>query len=177
MLKCSKSIAAAVAAAALVSVPVARAEQFINVLTGGTSGVYYPLGVAIGKIYSDRLPNLRTQVQATKASVENLILLQQDLVEIQVGDQQAVEDMQARIEHLEPVLQPANHGRLAEFQPLEQHLLQAHHARAPVESDDVEIDAVVSLEIGRREQVRHQRVGIDAIALRHDDQAGRLFVI
>lgn len=82
MLKCSKSIAAAVAAAALVSVPVARAEQFINVLTGGTSGVYYPLGVAIGKIYSDRLPNLRTQVQATKASVENLILLQQGRGEI-----------------------------------------------------------------------------------------------
>jgi uncharacterized protein len=82
MLKCSKSIAAAVAAAALVSVPVARAEQFINVLTGGTSGVYYPLGVAIGKIYSDRLPNVRTQVQATKASVENLILLQQGRGEI-----------------------------------------------------------------------------------------------
>ena len=82
MLRCCKSIAAAVAAAALVSVPVARAEQFINVLTGGTSGVYYPLGVAIGKIYSDRLPNVKTQVQATKASVENLILLQQGRGEI-----------------------------------------------------------------------------------------------
>ena len=29
------------------------AQGFINVLTGGTSGVYYPLGVAIGKIFSD----------------------------------------------------------------------------------------------------------------------------
>jgi len=27
----------------------AHAQAFINVLTGGTSGVYYPLGVAIGK--------------------------------------------------------------------------------------------------------------------------------
>jgi TRAP-type uncharacterized transport system substrate-binding protein len=26
-------------------------KAFINILTGGTSGVYYPLGVAIGKIY------------------------------------------------------------------------------------------------------------------------------
>jgi TRAP transporter TAXI family solute receptor len=74
--------AMAIAMAAVWPVPPARAQQFINVLTGGTSGVYYPLGVAIGKIYSDRLPDVRTQVQATKASVENLILLQQGRGEI-----------------------------------------------------------------------------------------------
>src|SRR6202171_2996379 len=73
----SKLVAAAVAALAVVSAPAARAQAFINVLTGGTSGVYYPLGVAIGKIYSDKIPNAKTQVQATKASVENLVLLQQ----------------------------------------------------------------------------------------------------
>src|SRR6202035_4981158 len=55
---------------------------FINVLTGGTSGVYYPLGVAIGKIFTDNIPDVKTQVQATKASVENLILLQQGRGEI-----------------------------------------------------------------------------------------------
>jgi uncharacterized protein len=82
MLIHSKWIAAAVAAAAALSAPDARAQQFINVLTGGTSGVYYPLGVAIGKIYSDKIPNVKTQVQATKASVENLILLQQGRGEI-----------------------------------------------------------------------------------------------
>ncbi len=76
-----KWIAAAVAATVVVSSPV-RAQQFVNVLTGGTSGVYYPLGVAIGKIYSDKLANVKTQVQATKASVENLILLQQGRGEI-----------------------------------------------------------------------------------------------
>jgi len=74
-------VAAAVAAAALL-VPAAGAQQFVNVLTGGTSGVYYPLGVAIGKIFSDKLPDVKTQVQATKASVENLILLQQGRGEI-----------------------------------------------------------------------------------------------
>jgi TRAP transporter TAXI family solute receptor len=78
----STSIAAAIAAVTLLSAPAARAQQFINVLTGGTSGVYYPLGVAIGKIYSDKIPNVKTQVQATKASVENLILLQQGRGEI-----------------------------------------------------------------------------------------------
>ncbi|MFL6819999.1 MAG: TAXI family TRAP transporter solute-binding subunit [Bradyrhizobium sp.] len=78
----SKLFVAAVVLAATVSAPQARAQQFINVLTGGTSGVYYPLGVAIGKIYGDKLPNIKTQVQATKASVENLILLQQGRGEI-----------------------------------------------------------------------------------------------
>ncbi|TIV14688.1 MAG: C4-dicarboxylate ABC transporter, partial [Mesorhizobium sp.] len=29
----------------------AGAQEFINVLTGGTSGVYYPLGVALSEIY------------------------------------------------------------------------------------------------------------------------------
>jgi uncharacterized protein len=75
-------MAAAVAVAAFLTTPGARAQAFINVLTGGTSGVYYPLGVAIGKIYSDKIPNVKTQVQATKASVENLILLQQGRGEI-----------------------------------------------------------------------------------------------
>lgn len=60
----------------------AQAEQFINVLTGGTSGVYYPLGVALSKIYGDNIKDVRTQVQATKASVENLNLLQQGKGEV-----------------------------------------------------------------------------------------------
>src|SRR6266404_2118248 len=72
----SKLMAAAVVAAVVLAAPSAMAQQFINVLTGGTSGVYYPLGVANGKIYSDKSRNVKTQVQATKASVENLILLQ-----------------------------------------------------------------------------------------------------
>ncbi|THF47367.1 TAXI family TRAP transporter solute-binding subunit [Allorhizobium terrae] len=60
----------------------AKASEFINVLTGGTSGVYYPLGVALAKIYGDGISGARTQVQATKASVENLNLLQQGKGEI-----------------------------------------------------------------------------------------------
>lgn len=55
----------------------ARAATFINILTGGTSGVYYPLGVAMSKLFGDAIPDVRPSVQATKASVENLNLLQQ----------------------------------------------------------------------------------------------------
>lgn len=65
----------------LVSIP-AKAQEFINVLTGGTSGVYYPLGVALSDIYAKEIEGARAQVQATKASVENLNLLQQGKGEI-----------------------------------------------------------------------------------------------
>jgi len=82
MIMNSKLVAAVAALAVVLSAPAARAQTFINVLTGGTSGVYYPLGVAIGKIFSDNIPDVKTQVQATKASVENLILLQQGRGEI-----------------------------------------------------------------------------------------------
>jgi TRAP transporter TAXI family solute receptor len=78
----AKLIAAAIAASVLLPAPATHAQQFVNVLTGGTSGVYYPLGVAIGKIFSDKIPGVKTQVQATKASVENLVLLQQGRGEI-----------------------------------------------------------------------------------------------
>lgn len=60
---------------AAVALPVSAA-QFVNVLTGGTSGVYYPMGVALSKIYEQNIPDVRTSVQSTKASVENLNLLQ-----------------------------------------------------------------------------------------------------
>lgn len=66
---------------ALGAAPV-KAAEFINVLTGGTSGVYYPLGAALSNIYGTKIEGARTQVQATKASVENLNLLQQGKGEI-----------------------------------------------------------------------------------------------
>jgi TRAP transporter TAXI family solute receptor len=68
-----RSVAALLAFSAL---PALGAESFINVLTGGTSGVYYPLGVALAGVIGKALPNAKTSVQATKASVENLNLLQ-----------------------------------------------------------------------------------------------------
>ncbi|MEW5421976.1 TAXI family TRAP transporter solute-binding subunit [Amorphus sp. 3PC139-8] len=70
-------LAAAAAMALSLSPIAAKADEFINILTGGTSGVYYPLGVAISKVYADNMPDARVQVQSTKASVENLNLLQQ----------------------------------------------------------------------------------------------------
>ena len=63
-------------AALLFTVSTSNSAEFINILTGGTSGVYYPLGVGISKIYGEKIKDAKVQVQATKASVENLNLLQ-----------------------------------------------------------------------------------------------------
>ena len=64
-------------ATSLAAAPFAvQAQEFINVLTGGTSGVYYPLGAGLANIYGEKIDGVRTQVQSTKASVENLNLLQ-----------------------------------------------------------------------------------------------------
>ncbi|NDW35293.1 TAXI family TRAP transporter solute-binding subunit [Salipiger sp. PrR007] len=75
-------LGALIAGSLAVIAPAAMATEFVNVLTGGTSGVYYPLGVAMADIYAKNIPDARAQVQSTKASVENLNLLQQGRGEI-----------------------------------------------------------------------------------------------
>ncbi|MBW6495509.1 MAG: TAXI family TRAP transporter solute-binding subunit [Burkholderiaceae bacterium] len=67
----------AVAAFGVLTLSAAQAQQqFINVLTGGTSGVYFPLGTALSTIYNKTIPNAKATVQSTKASVENVNLLE-----------------------------------------------------------------------------------------------------
>ena len=76
-MKLSKRLSLFAAAAALTaSTAVLAAPTFINILTGGTSGVYYPIGVGLSQLYGTGIDGAKTSVQATKASVENLNLLQ-----------------------------------------------------------------------------------------------------
>jgi TRAP transporter TAXI family solute receptor len=64
------------AAAALAISAAGHAQEFVTVLTGGTSGVYYPMGVALSQVYGKVMPGAKISAQVTKASVENLNLLQ-----------------------------------------------------------------------------------------------------
>lgn len=64
------------AASALTIAATAHAQEFVTVLTGGTSGVYYPMGVALSQVYGKAMPGSKTSAQVTKASAENLNLLQ-----------------------------------------------------------------------------------------------------
>ena len=77
---------------ALVSSNALAQQQFVNVLTGGQSGVYYPLGVALSQIYAKAIPDARSTAQVTKASAENLNLLQAGRGELALSLADSVSD-------------------------------------------------------------------------------------
>jgi uncharacterized protein len=80
------------AAAIISGTAFAQQQQFVNVLTGGQAGVYYPLGVALSQIYGQAIPNARSTAQVTKASAENLNLLQSGRGELAFSLADAVSD-------------------------------------------------------------------------------------
>lgn len=64
-------------------------DLFITVATGGTSGVYYPIGGAISTILEQDL-GVDTSVQSTGASVENVNLLNTNRAELAITMADAV---------------------------------------------------------------------------------------
>jgi uncharacterized protein len=67
---------------AAVAQTVAPNHHFINILTSGTGGVFYPVGGALSNIFAAKIPGTRPSVQSTKGSVENLNMLQQGRGEV-----------------------------------------------------------------------------------------------
>lgn len=61
---------------------VAPEKKFINIATGGTAGVYYPLGGAIAEILNKNIPGMNATAQSTGASVANINLLKDSKVEL-----------------------------------------------------------------------------------------------
>lgn len=53
----------------------APVQSDLSIVTGGTSGVYYPIGGALRSIIGDNLEGQSASVEATGASVENIRLL------------------------------------------------------------------------------------------------------
>lgn len=86
------ALGAAAGLLAITGAATAQAPQFINVLTGGQSGVYYPMGVALSQIFAKDVANARSTAQVTKASAENLNLLQAGRGELALSLADAVED-------------------------------------------------------------------------------------
>ena len=72
----TRLIHAAALGAALSAACGGEPGAFITILTGNTSGVYYPLGVGMSQIFREAIPEATVSVQATAASAENLHLLQ-----------------------------------------------------------------------------------------------------
>lgn len=50
----------------------AQAENY-SIGTGGQSGIYYPFGGALAKVWSDKVPEVNVKAEVTAASVENTI--------------------------------------------------------------------------------------------------------
>ncbi|WP_313517254.1 TAXI family TRAP transporter solute-binding subunit [Pseudomonas sp.] len=88
----------AVATALTLSTTAFAASNFINILTGGTSGVYYPVGVGLSQIYGQHIEGAKATVQATKASVENLNLLEAKRGELAFALGDSVSDAWAGVE-------------------------------------------------------------------------------
>jgi TRAP transporter TAXI family solute receptor len=66
----------AIAAAALFAVPgVAQQQKTISIGTGGTGGVYYPLGGGMANVLSKYLPGVQATAEVTGGSVDNLKLI------------------------------------------------------------------------------------------------------
>ncbi|HEY6831598.1 MAG TPA: TAXI family TRAP transporter solute-binding subunit [Pseudolabrys sp.] len=63
-------------AAAVLAVGIAKAQQrTIAIGTGGTGGVYYPIGGALANLLSKNLPNTQATAEVTGGSVDNLKLI------------------------------------------------------------------------------------------------------
>ncbi|CDQ38192.1 MULTISPECIES: TAXI family TRAP transporter solute-binding subunit [Virgibacillus] len=58
-----------------------EAPEFLSMLTGGTSGTYYPLGGAMAKIISDET-GIETTAQSSNASADNVVALQEEEAEL-----------------------------------------------------------------------------------------------
>src|SRR4249919_185251 len=50
-------------------------QKTMSIGTGGTGGVYYPLGGAVANVLSKSLPNVQATAEVTGGSVDNLKLI------------------------------------------------------------------------------------------------------
>ena len=56
--------------------PSRATETQVTILTASTTGIWYPLGMALSSVYGNAMKGVSFTVQATQASVENLRLLE-----------------------------------------------------------------------------------------------------
>src|SRR6187551_3492989 len=69
------AIALTVTAGLLIAGGAIAQQKTMSIGTGGTGGVYYPLGGAIANVLSKALPNTQATAEVTGGSVDNLKLI------------------------------------------------------------------------------------------------------
>jgi uncharacterized protein len=74
---------AAISVTAIVAIPessIAQVKTRLAIATGGTGGVYYPLGGGLASLISKHLPGVEATAEVTTASVDNMKLLHADRI-------------------------------------------------------------------------------------------------
>jgi len=64
------------------AVGLAQQRRFVNIATGGTAGVYFPLGSALARMWTEKVPGVQATAQSTGASVANIRLLSRGDVDV-----------------------------------------------------------------------------------------------
>ncbi|HET8678653.1 MAG TPA: TAXI family TRAP transporter solute-binding subunit [bacterium] len=60
----------------------AQQRVFLSIATGGTAGVYFPIGAALAEVWTGKVPNVQATAQTSGASLVNLRLLERKDVAI-----------------------------------------------------------------------------------------------
>ena len=94
-----------------------------------------------------------------------------DLVDIEVCDQIAVENFETMLDLLEPVRRTADKNLDPMLQPLPKHVAQIEHIGNLSRRQHVHVEADADLKFGRTEEAFHQQHGIDRTALGLQDEA------
>src|SRR5260370_26031735 len=72
-IKRTAAVLAVTLSAGLALAGIVHAQQkTMSIGTGGTGGVYYPLGGAVPNVLSKSLPNVQATAEVTRGSVDNL---------------------------------------------------------------------------------------------------------
>ena len=85
-----------------------------------------------------------------------------DLVEVEVDEQESVEQVHTLLDRLAPVLKPTPDRITPVVEPLAQELGQTEHFRPPVETQDIEVEAVAGFKVGFGKEMAHQALGVAA---------------
>src|SRR6267378_4647515 len=75
-IKRTAAVLAVTLSAGLALAGIVHAQQkTMSIGTGGTGGVYYPLGGAVANVLSKNLPNVQATAEVTGGSIDNLKLI------------------------------------------------------------------------------------------------------
>ena len=94
-----------------------------------------------------------------------------DLVDVEIDDQEAVEHLEPVVDLAEAMLRAADQHLQAVVEPFAQDLAKAQHVRHLAAGQHIHVERHARLELGQLEHLLHEEDGIDGAALRLEHEA------